>query len=304
MTQDNRECNDMNSAFEKLRIASDESDRNNDLDILKPKILDAIDQIRQRKKRPDTDSIYDFIARTCATNINKELIEVVIEELIAQNDVFNKKTAQGQDSFYKVNEKEVPLPNASPSIEISNTQSPITSDNEILEPSEEEPRDFDKTSNTIIDIQTPTLQKSLSYENLGTPQDIRNIRVQFSVLKSHVMCELSSLNQKISSPSENLEKAVNNMKVQNTNVDLLNENIKIFKMNYPKRMKSSNLLWKFNRQCLVLYQQEEMTNCLRSITTATSPSSSTTTTTITTTTATKTITIISTTVTTQSTDNM
>ena len=255
MTQDNRECNDMNSAFEKLRIASDESDRNNDLDILKPKILDAIDQIRQRKKRPDTDSIYDFIARTCATNINKELIEVVIEELIAQNDVFNKKTAQGQDSFYKVNEKEVPLPNASPSIEISNTQSPITSDNEILEPSEEEPRDFDKTSNTIIDIQTPTLQKSLSYENLGTPQDIRNIRVQFSVLKSHVMCELSSLNQKISSPSENLEKAVNNMKVQNTNVDLLNENIKIFKMNYPKRMKSSNLLWKFNRQCLVLYHQ-------------------------------------------------
>ena len=37
-----------------------------------------------------------------------------------------KKTAQGQDSFYKVNEKEVPLSNASPSIEISNTQSPIT----------------------------------------------------------------------------------------------------------------------------------------------------------------------------------
>ena len=47
MTQDNRECNEMNSAFEKLRITSDESDRNcsKDLDILKPKILDAIDQI-------------------------------------------------------------------------------------------------------------------------------------------------------------------------------------------------------------------------------------------------------------------
>ena len=39
MTQDNKECNNMNSAFEKLRIASDESDRNcsNDLGILKPK---------------------------------------------------------------------------------------------------------------------------------------------------------------------------------------------------------------------------------------------------------------------------
>ena len=40
MTQDNRECNDMNSAFEKLTIASDESDKNmsDKLDILKPKI--------------------------------------------------------------------------------------------------------------------------------------------------------------------------------------------------------------------------------------------------------------------------
>ena len=132
---------------------------------------------------------------------------------------------------YKLNEKEVPLPNSSPSIEISNTQSPITSDNQVLEPSEEEPRDFDKTSNTIIDIQAPTLQKSLSYENLGTPQDIRNIRVQFSVLKSHAMCELSSLNQKSSSLSENPEKAVNDMKVQNRNVDLLHETLRFYKMN-------------------------------------------------------------------------
>ena len=130
MTQDNRECNDMNSAFEKLIIASDESDRNcsNDLGILKPNILDAIDQIRQRKKRPDTDSIYDFITRTCATNINKELIEVAIEKLIAQSDIFNKKTAPGRDSFYKLIEKEVPLPNASHSIEMSNTQPPANFD--------------------------------------------------------------------------------------------------------------------------------------------------------------------------------
>ena len=41
------------------------------------------------------------------------------------------------------------------------------------------------------------------------------------------MYELSSLNQKISSLSENLEKAVNDMKVQDRNVDLLHENIKI-----------------------------------------------------------------------------
>ena len=82
----------------------------------------------------------------------------------------------------------------------------------------------------IIDIQTPTLKKSLSYENLGATQDIRNIRAQFSGLKSYVMCEFSSLNQKISLLSENLEKAVNDMKAQNRNVDLLHK---------PKRMKLS-----------------------------------------------------------------
>ena len=162
MTQDNRECNDMNSDFEKLRIATGESDRNcsNKLDILKPKIVHTIDQIHQRKKCPDSDSIYDFITGTRAININKVLIEVVIEELIAQNDIFNKKSAQGLTSFYKLNEKEVPLPNASPFIKTFNTQPSITSSDKIAEPSEVETRDFDKTSNTIIDIQTLTLQKS------------------------------------------------------------------------------------------------------------------------------------------------
>ena len=43
------------------------------------------------------------------------------------------KTVQRFDLSYKLNEKEVPLTIASPSINISETQ-PNTSDNEILEP--------------------------------------------------------------------------------------------------------------------------------------------------------------------------
>ena len=124
-----------------------------------------------------------------------------------------KKTVQRFDSFYKLNEKEVPVTIASPSIKISETQ-PNISHNEILEPSEEESRDFDKTpSNAIIGIKTPPLQKSLSYENSRTLEDVRNIRAQFSILKSHLMCEFLSLNQKNYLPSENLEKVVNDMKV-------------------------------------------------------------------------------------------
>ena len=123
-----------------------------------------------------------------------------------------KKAAQRFYSFYKQNEKEVPLTIASPSIKISETQ-PNISDNGILEPSEEETRDFDKTpSNATIGIQIPTLQKSLSYENSRILEDIRNIGAQFSVLKSNV-CEFLSLNQKNCLPSVNLEKVVNDMKV-------------------------------------------------------------------------------------------
>ena len=73
------------------------------------------------------------------------------------------------DSYYKLNEKKVSKPTTNPFIEILATQ-PNTSNNEILKPLEGESSDFDKTpSNAITDIQTPTLRKSLSSENLETP---------------------------------------------------------------------------------------------------------------------------------------
>ena len=62
-----------------------------ELDIPKLKILQAIDQIREKKKLPDTDSTYHFIVRNSATNMSKELIELVIRELFIQNVIFNKK---------------------------------------------------------------------------------------------------------------------------------------------------------------------------------------------------------------------
>ena len=105
-------------------------------------------------------------------------------------------------------------------------------------------RDFDKTpSDEITDIQTPTLEKSLSFENLETPQDIRNIRVQLSILKSHVIYEFPPLNQTITSLSENLDKGVNNMKVQYRNVDLFHENIKILQDELVQKNETSGPSW-------------------------------------------------------------
>ena len=79
------------------------------------------------------------------------------------------KNCSSFDSYYKLNEKKVSKPTTNPFIEILATQ-PNASNNEILKFLEGESSDFDKTpSNAIIDIQTPTLRKSLSSENLETP---------------------------------------------------------------------------------------------------------------------------------------
>ena len=77
------------------------------------------------------------------------------------------------------------------------------------------------------------------------------------------MFEISALNQEISSLSENLEKPVNDRKFKIEASIFSMKTLRFYKMNQPKRMKSSNLLWKFNRQCLILCQQQELTNFLR-----------------------------------------
>ena len=56
MTQGNRECNDMSLVLENLRIALEETDKymSDELDIQKLNILQATDQILEKKKYRDT----------------------------------------------------------------------------------------------------------------------------------------------------------------------------------------------------------------------------------------------------------
>ena len=64
----------------------------------KPKILCVIDRINEKKKRPDIDSIYDYLSRTKASNVDKVTIELILNELVKENVLVNKKTSLG-DSF-------------------------------------------------------------------------------------------------------------------------------------------------------------------------------------------------------------
>ena len=70
--------------------------------LFKPKLLNAINKIRESKKRPGNDSILDYIIKTEASNVDKPLIISITNELINQNLVENKKTRQGLDSLHLV----------------------------------------------------------------------------------------------------------------------------------------------------------------------------------------------------------
>ena len=61
------------------------------------------------------------------------------------------------------------------------------------------------------------------------------------------MRKLSSLNQKIRLFSENLEKAINDVKVQNRNVDLLHENIKVLQNELAQKTEIIKSLMEFQR---------------------------------------------------------
>ena len=66
-------------------------------------ILKSIDKLRGKKKRPDLDSIFDFLSKTVAINIDKDTLTDSISQLITQKVVVNKKTPNGSDSLYLSN---------------------------------------------------------------------------------------------------------------------------------------------------------------------------------------------------------
>ena len=66
-------------------------------------ILDSIYKLREKKKCPDIDSIFDFLSKTVATNIDEDTLTNSISQLITQKVLVNKKTSNGYDSLYLSN---------------------------------------------------------------------------------------------------------------------------------------------------------------------------------------------------------
>ena len=79
----------------------------------KTKIFTAIEILRkEKKKRADTKSIFEYLKKNDeTTDISENQVEEYLNRMIKLNLIFNKKTNQGLDSFYKTTEKneEIPL---------------------------------------------------------------------------------------------------------------------------------------------------------------------------------------------------
>ena len=72
------------------------------MSLFKPKILNAVDQIKQKKKRPDLNTIYEYLSKTEASNTDKQLIETILANLVETNIIINRKIPKGFDSFQKL----------------------------------------------------------------------------------------------------------------------------------------------------------------------------------------------------------
>ena len=73
-------------AFKKLAITHSDLNANINISHFKPEILETIDHLKGISlKRPDVDSIFDFIIRTTASNITKETLADIITDLMKQN---------------------------------------------------------------------------------------------------------------------------------------------------------------------------------------------------------------------------
>ena len=106
----NPSFDEIDSAFKNLNITSHDKNKNesitsDELIFFKTKVLQAIDYIREKRKRPDKNAIYEHLKNLEASNIDKETIGNIISESINQKILENKKSAYG-DSYRLITDKE------------------------------------------------------------------------------------------------------------------------------------------------------------------------------------------------------
>ena len=256
---------EIDAAFKNLNISSKDKNKNesitsDELFLFKPKILQAIEYIREKRKRPDTNAIYEHLKKTEASNIDKETIGNIISELINQKILEYKKSAYG-NSFRLITDKEkdtldeITSPdnidnidkndNQSDSVIYINTQ-PFTYRNEkditqeispirepvinldVHNPLAQPIRETEPVTNP--DLHTPLPSNKKDHFQQDQQQIINRFETQISALKSNLKCKVSTINSRLDLLSEVIENKVNVLSDQCKNIEVLQDNIKFLQM--------------------------------------------------------------------------
>ena len=99
-TRKNPSFNEIDAAIKNLNITSRNKNKNesityDELFLFKPNILEAIDYVREKWKRPDTIAIHEYLVKPKVSNIDKKATGNIILELTNQKILQNKKSAHG-----------------------------------------------------------------------------------------------------------------------------------------------------------------------------------------------------------------
>ena len=176
---------------------------------------------RKKKKRPDIDSISDYLFKTEASIIGKVSIELILNELFKENVLVKKKTSLG-DSFRQVSTPQN-LVNSLHSDSCPNNELAITESGNNKESTAD-----NNTPSTHADIQTVlTTNNNLYSLTKQSDRAFMNIQARFSATKGYIDWEISILNSNVDLFIESLKETITKIeKRESNNMEILQEKVR------------------------------------------------------------------------------
>ena len=165
---------------------------NEDNKILKEHILNAITEIRIKKKRPDNNSIFEYVNKKFEVNSNIEDVYSIILSLLEENEIKNKPTKQGLPSYFVVN-NEINSNEDEKEDEYSNDD--LSFNFELLGTPPVQKVSHDTLNKSNVNNNQQSLSEKELDETAFIKESILNINAELMAIKSFVMDELYSFNK-------------------------------------------------------------------------------------------------------------
>ena len=153
---------------------------NNAMRLFKQAVLNAIKTIRNKKKCADKESIFDCLTKSLASKIEMQLSEHVLETLIENNLVINKKTPIGLSS----------LCIADDSLDSQNKVNNLTANNQ------EELNLYFNENSPLPNYKTDTPYSHQVVRRPKKAKDELNLEARFTTLKNYAELEIFCLDSK------------------------------------------------------------------------------------------------------------